>query len=352
VVSHRNRCIPAANRFVGLWHTANLLPDGNVMMVGGWRGDRFPSARIDLFESGAGRFHDAGRLRVARQYHRTVNLPGGHLLVTGGNAWRMALPSAEIIHPCSGRVEDAGAPVEGRSEHTATLLRDGRVLLVGGLGASGEGPSGVSATAEIWEPETGEFRLAAGTPAVSRVGHGAALLPDGRVLVAGGWTAGTRYVLAEIFHPATEEFSTVSCPDNRARKGHTTLQLKDGSVLVLGGDVLGEGPAGGWRPDASVLHFFADGTGAEVLVALAEPRSLAPGAIGPDGRAWVFGGMSGWQVSARAEAYEAGQGSRCIESLPAPRCNHTVTHLADGKFLLAGGENEWAELMPEALIYE
>lgn len=351
-MNYRNQYIPTGNHFAALWHTANLLPDANVMMVGGWRGGHSPSGRLDLFDSGAGRFHDAGRLRVARQYHRTVNLHDGRLLVTGGDAWLMAPPSAEIIDPGSGWVEDTGAPIEGRSDHTATVLRDGRLLLVGGLGTRGEGPSRISGTAEIWDPNTGEFRLAPGSLAMPRVNHAASLLPDGRVLIVGGWTIDTTYMLAEIFDPASETFSIVPCPDNRARKGHTTLQLDDGSVLVLGGGVLGDGLAGGWVPDASVLRFLADGTGAEVLVALAEPRSLAPGAIGPDDRAWLFGGMAGWQASARAETYRAGQGSVCIESLPVPRCHHTVTRLADGRFLVAGGENEWTELASQALIYQ
>lgn len=352
MVSHRNQYIPAANQFAALWHTANLLHDGNILMVGGWRGGHAPSGRIDLYDSGSSRFHDAGRLKVARQYHRTVNLPDGRLLVTGGDAWRMSQPSAEIVDPGSGRVEDTGAPIEGRCDHTATVLQDGRVLLVGGLGARGERTSTISGSAEIWEPLSCEFRLARGTPAIPRVGHAASLLPDGRVLMAGGWTADTRYALAEIFDPASETFSIVPCPDERARKGHTTLQRDDGSVLVLGGTVLGDGLAGAWLPDASVLRFFANGTGAELLVPLAEPRSLAPGVTGPDGRAWLFGGMAGWQASARAEAYDADQGAVLIARLPAPRCNHTVTPLADGRFLIAGGENEWTELAPQALLYE
>lgn len=350
-VSYRNRYVPAADPFAALWHTANPLPDGNVLVVGGWRGGPSPSARFDVFDALGRRFHAAGRLRVARQYHRTVTLHDGRLLVTGGDAWRVAPPSAEIIQPGSGRVEDTGAPVEGRSDHTATVLKDGRVLLVGGLSAGSEHPA-ASATAEAWDPSTGEFSLVPGTLAIPRVGHAASLLADGRVLIVGGWTTGKAYVPAELFDPATGRFSIVPCPDARPRKGHATVQLEDGAVLAIGGSVAGGDADAGWLPDPSVLRFYADGTGAEFMVPLAVPRAMAPAAGGPDGRAWLFGGMAGWEPSARAETYRPEEGSVRIECLPAPRYNHTVTPLADGRFLVAGGENAWTELVAEALIYE
>jgi hypothetical protein len=337
----RNPYRPTQNDFVALWHTANLLPDGNVMMVGGWRGDHEPSGQVDLFDVQARWFHAAGRLRVGRQYHRTVNLHDGRLLVTGGDAWRTGPPSAEIIDPENGTIMDTGTPVEGRSNHTATVLEDGRVLLVGGIGSSGEKPCEITPTAETWDPGDGKFRKAAGALGVPRVGHAASLLPDGRVLIIGGWTTGLEYMLAEVFSPETETFAVVPSPDDRVRTEHATLQLEDGSVLVLGG-----------AADPPVLRFFADGSGAEILPALAEPRAFAPAVMGPEGRAWLFGGISGWEATATAEAYCAVHGSMAIASLPVARANHSVTRLVDGRFLIAGGENESNELIPHALIYE
>lgn len=350
-MNHCNRYRPTENSFVALWHTANLLPDGNVMLVGGWRGDHSPSGQVDLFDVQARWFHGVGSLRVARQYHRTVNLHDGRLLVTGGDAWRVAAASAEIIHPVDGRIVTTGTPVEGRSRHTATVLEDGRVLLVGGMGSSSEGLCEVTRTAETWDPADGKFRKVRGALSVPRVGHAASLLPDGRVLVVGGWTTGLEYVLAEVFDPATETFSVVPSPDDRVRTEHTTLQLEDGSVLVLGGAVADDDPEAALA-HPPVLRFLADGSGAEILPALAEPRAVVPAVLGPDGRAYLFGGIAGWRATATAEAYSAVDGSMAIASLPAARANHTVTRLADGRFLIAGGENESIELISQALIYE
>jgi hypothetical protein len=70
-----------------------------------------------------------------------------------------------------------------RVNHTATVLADGRVLMAGGWLRS-NGPI-LIATTEVYDPAAGTFRPA-GSMTVSRSGHSATLLPDGRVLLAGG----------------------------------------------------------------------------------------------------------------------------------------------------------------------
>jgi hypothetical protein len=80
----------------------------------------------------------------------------------------------------------------GRERHTATLLSDGRVLVVGGMGERAADFSDTAVLeAEIWDPETGSFS-SAGQDAVGRALHTATLLPDGRVLITGGFSRDDR----------------------------------------------------------------------------------------------------------------------------------------------------------------
>src|SRR3546814_9294610 len=68
----------------------------------------------------------------------------------------------------------------------------------------------------------------------ARVAHAAALLKDGRVLVAGGWTGDMATASAEVFDPQHRSFSPVQAMAT-ARMDATATPLLNGSVLVTGG---------------------------------------------------------------------------------------------------------------------
>ena len=77
----------------------------------------------------------------ARAGHVATLLPDGRVLVTGGFffsrdpgvAAPLAPTAPEIFDPRSGTSAPAGTMVAERSGHTATLLEEGRVLIVGGV---------------------------------------------------------------------------------------------------------------------------------------------------------------------------------------------------------------------------
>jgi N-acetylneuraminic acid mutarotase len=116
---------------------------------------------------------------------------------------------------------------------TATSLGDGRVLVVGGVNSPS--PAGATMPPEIYDPASNTWS-SAGTMNSNRVAHVAALLPNGKVLVAGG-RSDYSHVLAsaEIYDGSTNTWSPAAdMPTERANAG--AVVLPQGQVLVIGGE--------------------------------------------------------------------------------------------------------------------
>jgi Galactose oxidase, central domain len=130
----------------------------------------------------------------------------------------------------AGSFTPTGSLITPRQFHTATLLPTVKVLLAGGISAYGPNAPGLS-SAELYEPSTGTFS-ATGTMTVPRVSHTATLLPDGRVLIAGGYSgiAGGSFAgasaTAELYDPSTGTFTSTG-QMSTPRFWHSAALLKN-----------------------------------------------------------------------------------------------------------------------------
>lgn len=270
---------------------AAKLPDGRVLLVGGWQ-DGQASPRAEIFDPATGEAVDAGRLRTTRGDVTIVTLADGRVLIAGGYDGERQLAGAEIFDPVSGEFEEVGALLEARSDAQAVLLENGRALVTGG---ATDGPDGTTplASSEIFDPQTGRFTTT-GDMTEARHKHAAVRLPDGRVLVIAGADARDREGkkrTVEIYDPARGDFAVAG------RLHHARYKLADAVVLLPNGRVL---IAGGARfPE---IFDPATEMSEEVGIDLERSWNFMTAASLGEGRVLLAGGYSeqGLEVSDRA----------------------------------------------------
>jgi hypothetical protein len=159
--------------------TDTLLRDGRVLVVGGFSSNGSGvQASAELFDPATGRWTSTGGLRTPRRNHTATLLPDGTVLVAGGSNADGWLRSAEPYEPASGRWKRVAPMTTARGGGTATLLGNGRRRV---LVAGGGNPSALR-SAELYDPALGRWST---TGSMSGYSGAAALLRDGRVLVAG-----------------------------------------------------------------------------------------------------------------------------------------------------------------------
>lgn len=145
-------------------HTATITRGGDVALIGGITAD-YPGGSvgslgtpltvtpsIEIYMSGETRFRAAGSLQVSRAFHSATLLRNGKILIVGGIGQEGAvLASAELFDPVTATSSLAGALTARRYGHNAALLPDGRVLISGGdVYSEGTG-------AEIYDPASDRF---------------------------------------------------------------------------------------------------------------------------------------------------------------------------------------------------
>jgi len=323
-----------------LQHTATLLPNGKVLVVGGGYGPDiidgyFVVPQAELFDPDTATSTSAGM--DARDDHTASLLPNGEVLLVGGETGfgsdppytAILSPIAELREADSGLFVATGSIALGREASSATLLNDGRVLIAGGLIHDGLSWQAVN-EAEVYDPSSGTFTVVSKMNAAHAC-HTATLLQNGKVLISGGSyptpavpnpTDGNR---AELFDPMSGTFTPTGSM-NTSRSCYTATLLPSGKVLMAGGEK--SGVAELYDPDAGTFAPSAS---------LSVPRSLHTATLLPNGTVLIAGGDNGGST-ASTEIYDPVTGSFTLGvPLAQGRFSHTATLLPDGRVAFIGG---------------
>ncbi len=222
--------------------------------------------------------------------------------------------------------------------HTATLLPDGRVLLAGGTNARGV----ATASCELFDPKANRWIPAASMNS-ARIGHTATLLSDGNVLVTGGQTGLGIFPIdhrtsAPIYHPASNAW-TPAASMHVPRAWHSAHRLPDGRVLVVAGVALlpADSPP---RQDGQAEIYDAALDNWSPAGAGLPPLSQAAATLMANGSVLVTGGSVDWGF-ATTSAFLFDLATNRWQPTTWPMANaryaHTATLLRNGKVLLLGG---------------
>jgi len=288
-------------RFLGA--TATLLTNGLVLVAGGEvypQVQHFPTTAAELYNPVTGNWASTGSMTITHAFHTATLLQNGKVLVVGGGN-----PDAEteLYDPVAGTWTAAGSLADGsQAAHTATLLPNGKVLVAGGEDGNGHS----MAAAQLFDPATGLWTTT-GSMSTPRTGHVAILLPSGKVLVAGGLNSQAGPSLAylfsaEVYDPNAGTWTPVSSMHS-PRQDATASLLPDGNVLVAGGassNITFLSSTEVYNPTANTWTSAAS---------MAANRYVAMATLLPGGRILIAGGENNSGAMSEAELYDYAPGS-------------------------------------------
>ena len=214
-------------------HIATLLPNGEVLVAGGYLGvdshyQPIYTATAELYNPSTGQWRTTGSMTVPRALHGATLLRNGQVLVAGGTN---ATTSAELYDPSKGTWTATGSL---RNYHLVVLvlLQDGRALAVDESDSS-------YTPGQLYDPSTGQWSSTTNMY-YSHAGVSTALLPSGNVLVYGNKFS---CYAGEFYNPSTNIWArNLGQCGNSVSFGPMQL-LGTGKALLVGNTIMYSGHA-------------------------------------------------------------------------------------------------------------
>ena len=310
-------------------YTIVTMRDGRVLIAGGRNFDNpnAPGAKVhdsaEIFDPKTNTFTPTGSMNVPRNMFMAILLDDGRVLIAGGGnnaggARSMAYDTAELYDPATGTFKLLKSKMSvPRQYHNIVKLLDGTVLVVGG--SRGPGLEGANTKVDRFDPVTETFTFVGETHAPIGCNACAAVLRDGRVILAGSYDdttiPATSSNAADIYDPKTNSF--IRTP------GPTHAQIDSESVRLLDGTVLSPGGMNQKSQVSSCTSLFSPVCNVFVPAdSLQFPRTPAYPVLLRDGRPMIIGGQTSGQLNTIAEIFTPSVSSQikglqnAIEDLP------------------------------------
>lgn len=282
-------------------HSATVLPNGTVLIAGGFTTNSASTGSTnasEIFYPDTGVFLRTGVMVSSRSNHSAVTLPDGNVLVAGGfGANDIITNSAEIYYSTAGRWRATTPMATARALNTATALKDGRIMFAGGIS-----PSGPLTSVEAYNTQTGVWTPLDSMPSPLH-SHTATLLLDGRVLVTGGNDGLGEVDFSYIFDPSAtpgSRWSATKAPVLRTtrleepRYGHNAVALPNGEVVISGGfQRFGSVTSSIEFYHASVGEWISNGVTFGSGAGVVRPRAYHTMTLASNNKLYAIGGTDG-----------------------------------------------------------
>jgi len=241
--------------------------------------------------------------------------------------WCIAVSDAQI----PGTFTGTGSMITPRFRHTATVLPDGKVLIAGGnvSCALGYVPCTHATIAELYDPTSGSFNSAGAMNTIQPVGG--ILLPNGRVFFADGYPTGGQARI-ELYDPSSREFKIAGATASLPIVWSAAV-LNDGRVFMTG-----NGTGSG-----AEIYDPVTGTSVSVTTWPANIGYAAVLAVLPDNRVLLD----------TPAIFDPGTGTLTKQGPWSFNDTPPASLLVDGKVLVTGGNTDggnvnWADLFDAA----